>query len=130
MQRSYTQQLYQEIWTSMCVARRRRRRAAALIGALLCIVCAFGLALHSLALAMFGAAGGITLLWMLQQRWLDGDPVALCLQLMYEYQPSRIELAALDAQSHGRAPHSEIDRAMQRALATYRIVNRRQLQSR
>lgn len=115
------------MWTTLRQVRLRNRIIAYTVGAILCVLCIVGLLLHSAALAMTGATGSVSLLWLLQRGVLDGDLVAVCLRIMYDQPLSRVELAILDSQSHLRASVSEIDRSMQQALRLYRSLNHNRL---
>lgn len=119
--------VYWSVWHTLQRARRRRRIAAAGLIALFAALMVYGLLIHVGALAMLGAAGAIVAMYLLQHGFLDGDLVALCLSLLYERRLSRIDLAVIDSQSHARAVASDIDRAIQRAVALYRSLNRGRL---
>ncbi len=83
--------------------------------------------MHSGTLAVTGAIGAISIFWLVQCGLLDGDLVATCLSIMYDRSLSLVELAILDTHSHRRAPTSQIDRSIQRALRLYRSLNHNRL---
>ena len=119
--------LYQHVWTTLRQTRRRNRTFAVIGGVVLFVLCGVGLLIQSGPLAMAAATGGISLAWMLERGFLDGDLVAICLRIMYEQRLTRIELAILDAESNRNAATSQVDRSMQRALRLYRSLNHRRL---
>jgi chromate transport protein ChrA len=116
--------VYWSIWRSLQRVRRRRRMVSAIVAALFAILLIYGLSIQVSALAMLGAIGAIGTTYLLQHGLLDGDLVAVCLGLLYDRRLSRIDLAVIDSQSHTRAASSDIDRAILRAVALYRSLNR------
>jgi len=119
--------VYWSIWQTLQRARRRRRAAATGLVVLFAALLVYGLMVQVGPLAVVGAIGVVGVTFLLQHGFLDGDLVALCLRLLYERRLSRIELAVIDSQSHARAAASDIDRAIQRAVALYRSLNRGRL---
>jgi hypothetical protein len=119
--------VYWSVWNTVRHVRRRRRIGAAIVALLLLGLTITGLLVNSSTLAMLGTTATLIVCWLLHIGILDGDLVAVCLQLFYSRPLSRIDLAIIDSQSHMRANMSDIDRSIQRAVALYRSINRGRL---